>query len=235
MASPSFLPVIPAKAGTHQLRLFRKVHGVWVPAFAGMTGEDESGFTLVELLVSLMIFGILAAGGVSLLAFSVRAQASAQGRLDGMAELRRLASALTADLAQAVPRTSRNAIGERIAAFGGTAGTGDMPFLTLTRSGWSNSGKAPRSSLQKVEYRLNGDAIERAGFAATDGSEAPAAAVLYRGVQRIALRYRIDADWQGAWAPTRLEALPRAVELVIVPKDGPEIRQLFLVGSGYQK
>ena len=31
--------VIPAKAGTHTLRIIRRVHGVWVPACAGMTGE----------------------------------------------------------------------------------------------------------------------------------------------------------------------------------------------------
>jgi len=195
----------------------------------------EQGFTLVELMVSLMIFGIIAAGGVSLLAFSVRAQASAQARLDGMAEVRRLASALTGDLAQAVPRISRAANGDYVPAFQGTAGAGDAPFLTLVRSGWSNSGNAPRSSLQKVAYRLNGDAIERAAYPAPDGSEPQPAAVLITGVGKVSLRYRIDNDWQADWAPTRVDALPRAVELVIVPKNGPEIRQLFLVGSGYQK
>jgi len=32
--------VIPAKAGTLQLRLVRKVHGLWGPAFAGMTKKS---------------------------------------------------------------------------------------------------------------------------------------------------------------------------------------------------
>jgi len=227
-------PVIPAKAGTHQPGVIRKNHGIWVPAFAGMT-EEEPGFTLVELMVSLLIFGIIAAGGVSLLAFSVRAQASAQGRLDEMAEVRRLASALTADLAQAVPRISRRENGDPVPAFQGTAGAGDAPFLTVVRSGWSNSGNAPRSSLQKVEYRLNGDAIERAAYPAPDGSAVQPAAALIKGVGKVSLRYRLDADWQADWTPTRVDAMPRAVELVITPRDGPEIRQLFLVGSGYVK
>jgi len=37
MSGPFPSSVIPAKAGTHQLRFFRKIHDAWVPAFAGMT------------------------------------------------------------------------------------------------------------------------------------------------------------------------------------------------------
>jgi general secretion pathway protein J len=49
----------------------------------------EAGFTLVELMVSLMIFGMLSAAGVALLSFSVRAQEAAESRLGDLAQLRR--------------------------------------------------------------------------------------------------------------------------------------------------
>ena len=42
----------------------------------------RNGFTLVEMLVSLLIFAMLAAAGVTLLSFSVRAQDVAETRLD---------------------------------------------------------------------------------------------------------------------------------------------------------
>lgn len=196
--------------------------------------RGEHGFTLVELMVSLLIFGILASAGVALLAFSVRAQASAQQRLDGMGEIRRLAGALTGDLAQAVPRISRGANGDALPAFQATEGAPDAPFLTFIRSGWSNSGNAPRSSLQKVEYRLVEGRIERAAYAMTDGGTAQPAATLFKDIGAVRLRYRVDNDWHADWAPTRVDAMPRAVELILVPVNGPEIRQLFLVGSGYR-
>lgn len=37
----SALTVIPAKAGIHSLRIARQAK--WVPAFAGMTGQDRVG------------------------------------------------------------------------------------------------------------------------------------------------------------------------------------------------
>ena len=44
MSSPPPLPLIPAKAGI-QIQLERLVGFIWIPAFAGMSGEeDQSGF-----------------------------------------------------------------------------------------------------------------------------------------------------------------------------------------------
>ncbi|MBB5687431.1 type II secretion system minor pseudopilin GspJ [Sphingobium boeckii] len=195
----------------------------------------ENGFTLVELLVSLLIFGMLASAGVALLSFSVRAQASAQRKLDGMAEVRRLAGALTGDLAQAIPRITRGDNGDRLPAFQGTSGGEGAPFLTLIRTGWSNAGNAPRSSLQKVEYRLNAGRIERMAYAMPDGGTAQPGAALFKDVAAVKLRFRVDNDWQDRWEPTRTDAMPRAVELMITPARGAAIRQLFLVGSGYRQ
>ena len=49
-----------------------------IPDRSGVRARDqESGFTLVELMVALVIFAMLSAAGVALLSFSVRAQAAA--------------------------------------------------------------------------------------------------------------------------------------------------------------
>lgn len=195
----------------------------------------ERGFTLVELLVALFIFGILAASGVALLSFSVRAQASADGKLDEVASLRRVGALMTGDLGQAVPRIGRDALGARVAAFQGQSGSdGGAPLMTFTRAGLSNGADAPRSSLQRVEYRLAEGRLERIAYAMLDGSEARPPAVLLEGVSAVRMLYRKDGDWLDRWAETRADALPRAVDMVVT-LDGTEVRQVFVVGSAYRQ
>lgn len=187
------------------------------------------GFTLVELMVALLIFGVLSAAGVALLGFSVSAQGAAKERLDSMAEIRRLGAVMTGDLAQAVPRLTRNAQGDRIPAFQGGEGA---PLLVFVRSGWSNSAAAPRASLQKVEYRFTQGRIERVAHAMLDGGEEQTPAVLFDQVESARLRFRFENEWRDLWDATDPQALPRAVELTIKPAGRSEIRQLFLVGPG---
>ena len=201
--------------------------------FTPLRRSAEHGFTLVELMVSLLIFGILSAAGVALLSFSVRAQAAAKERLDEMAQVRRLGAVMTSDLAQAVPRISRNPLGDRTGAFKGGTGGGGAPLLSFVRTGWSNSAKAARPSLQKVEYRLIGGRLERVAYAMLDGGEAQSGAVLFERIESARLRYRFENEWRDAWDPTKPEALPRAIEFVMKPAGQAEIRQVFVVGSGY--
>ena len=89
-----------------------------------------SGFTLVELLVSLFIFGMLSAAGVVLLSFSVRAQEAADARLGDLADFRRAGALLAGDLAQAAPRLARDGAGRARPALEGNSGEqGGMALL----------------------------------------------------------------------------------------------------------
>ena len=110
----------------------------------------EHGFTLVEVMISLMIFGLLAASGVALLSFSVRAQAATDAKLDDVQALNRLSSSLAADLAQATERQTRNESGDLLPAFTGEPGSATTPMVRLVRAGWSNLDAAPRPGEQKV-------------------------------------------------------------------------------------
>lgn len=197
-----------------------------------MKPATQNGFTLVELMVSLLIFGILAAAGVSLLGFSVTAQAAASERLGEMATVRRMSALLTADLAQAVPRITRNEGGDATPAFVGGAGTAGEPMIGFVRGGWANLDDQPRASLQKVEYRLEGQRLERRGQAMLDGVKPGEPAVLFDDVERVALRYRDKDGWRDRWDPTRPDAMPIAAEMTIKRAAMPELRLLFLVGTG---
>lgn len=187
----------------------------------------EHGFTLVELMVALFVFGLIAAAGVALLGFSVRAQAAAGERLDQSGALRRMGAIMTADLAQAAPRLGRDRDGNALPAFAGGADS-----VQFVRRGWSNSGGAARGTLQRVEYRLEGDRLVRRAWPMVDGAEPSDPTLLIAGARSVAIRYRSDEDWRAIWNPTRPTAMPRAVELTVDLGREGQVRQLFIAGTG---
>ena len=191
---------------------------------------QEAGFTLVEVMIALMIFGMIAAAGVGLLAFSVRAQGATGAALDDNAALNRLTSIMTADFAQAQDRATRDAAGTLFPAFSGDRGA--TPMLRFVRGGWSNPDQAPRATLQKVEYRLTADGIERVGYPALDGAAPLPPALLLDRVQEVRLRFRYRGAWSDSWQGDERAALPQAVELTVVRAGGQSLRLLFLVGTG---
>ena len=190
----------------------------------------QAGFTLVEMLIALTIFGMLTAGGVALLSFSVTTQEVSERQLATLGSIRRAGALLTADLAQATPRRWRDGEGQPHPAFIGNAG-GETRTLMFVRAGWDNPDEAARSTLQRVEYRLQDGRLVRLGYTHVDGGGASAVAVLIDDVSRLALRYRDRAGgWHSAWAPVDPAELPAAVELDVTAPFGT-IRQLFLVGG----
>jgi general secretion pathway protein J len=195
----------------------------------------ESGFTLIEVMISLMIFGMLAAAGVALLSFSVRAQSATGAKLDNVQALNRLSSALSADLAQAETRQARNEAGDLLPAFVGEAGSSMTPMLRFVRGGWSNLDSAPRPGEQKVEYRLTGGVLERIAYPMLDGAQPLPPAAMLDHVRQVTLRYRLDGVWSDTWQGTPIAALPQAMEMRLARDDGVEFRQLFLVGASYAK
>lgn len=207
----------------------------WAHASAGaLSRQRESGFTLVELMVSLLIFSLLAAAGVGLLAFSVRAQAVGAQKLADIAQLNQLGSALSADLAQIRARPTRNEAGDSVPPFFGAADSGTTPMLRLVRAGWTNVDAAPRPSEQKVEYRLDQGALTRIAYPMLDGAAPGPSAAILNDVATIKLRYRYAGAWSDQWNGTRDRPLPDAVEMTVTRTAGTTFRELFLVGTGYR-
>jgi type II secretion system protein J len=224
-----YITCSPAKAGAQSSKWCRL--RLWVPACAGTRSSDaERGFTLIEMMIALLIFALLAAGGVSLLSFGVRAQAVAGKKLDDVAALSRLDGILVADLAQAMPRQARDEGGVLRPAFEGGDG---QTLLRLVRGGWDNVDGAPRPSVQKVAYTLSEDgAIQRIGYPMLDGAAPLPSAVMLTKVASVSLRYRLAGAWSDIWQARPEAPLPDAVEMTITRTDGTVFRELFLVGTG---
>ena len=189
----------------------------------------SAGFTLVEMLIALSIFGMLTAAGVTLLSVTARTQQTSDRLLAELGEMRRVGALLNADLAQAAPRLYRNGEGRPQRAFAG--GAGDAPLLlTFVRGGWDSGDGA---TVQRVAYRLRQGRLERLGFARVDGDSPALAVPLLDGVTALRLRYRDEeGEWQDRWNPSDPARLPSAVELVTSTEDHGTVRELFLVGSG---
>jgi general secretion pathway protein J len=188
-----------------------------------------NGFTLVELLIALLLFALLSAAATALLSFGIDARARSGQRLDELAALTRARAMLTADLAQAAPRLWRDDTGTSQLAFA-SDGSGGPSLLRFIRRGWRNDGGAARSSLQRVEYRRNGDRLERISWPRVDGSAPNPPALMVAGVSDVKLRYYYGGGWRDAWVPTRRDSLPGAIELTITANGLPTLRQAFLVG-----
>ena len=192
----------------------------------------EHGFTLVEMLIALMIFGMLTAAGVTLLTLTVRTQETSERLLGQLGQVRALSALLTADLGQAAPRIRRDRDGRRIAAFRGSAGNEDQ-LIVLTRRGWDEESDSPHSALQRVEYRLSEGRLVRRVFTQVDGVARAVTQELLGGVRSARLRYRDrEGGWRDNWDPTDPSLLPRAVELITDDEVHGQVRQLFLVGGG---
>ncbi|MFY7835362.1 MAG: type II secretion system minor pseudopilin GspJ [Novosphingobium sp.] len=191
-----------------------------------------NGFTLVEMLVALVLFAVIAVGALGLLRFSVDAELASRSKTDSIAAQRRFLSVWTADLAQAVPRPSRDTSGTPRPAF--EANTDGM-VIRFTRSGWDNLDGAPRPGLQKVEYRITPTALVRAGYPYPDGAAADAPSEVLPLTAPPTVRFRTkDGNWRDRWEPQLTTELPVAIELLIPQKGVAPLRIVSLVGVNYQ-
>ena len=187
----------------------------------------NNGFTLVEMLVALGIFALLAGAGVGLLRSSLDVQSSVDTRLTAMGSIARLNALLSSDLGQVVDRPSRAPGGERPAFVGDPNG---MAFIS---AGHANLDGAPRSELQRLEWRGEGSTLSRSAFTALDGSDEAVSSALVRELRSASFRYRkLDGSWGSSFTSTPQRPLPSAVELTITPSSGAPVVMVLALPSG---
>lgn len=192
----------------------------------------RSGFTLVEALVALMLFGLIAAAGTAVLSVSIDNRFAVRSATDRTAGLQRTRSLLKADLGQATTRRTRNRNGEpQPLALTGATDPGD-PVLIVTRAGWSNVGGVGRSSLQRVEYRRVGDRLERRVSPFLDGSRPGPPQLLLSGVTDLTVTFVQDGRETRVPTPGPTGNAPDAVRLELTLDGYGPLTQLFLVGGG---
>ena len=211
--------------------------------------RGRGGFTLLELVVALAVFAVLA----TLAYGGLRQVLQARERLEAvdreLAAVQQAFAALERDLLQAADRPVRDALGDELPAFVGRGEPGEGPVLELTRAGRPNPVGLRRSHLERVAYALQGGRLERWSWEALDRAPGalPYREVLLEGVRSLRLRFLGPSGsgpagdgWQPDWPPPSLPAsraggeggapaLPRAVELELELEGWGALRRLLAV------
>lgn len=193
--------------------------------------QPRAGFTLVEALVSLAIFALLATAGSAVLSQAIDNRFAVKAAAERTVDLQRMRGLLRADIGQAAPRRTRGSTGRPLPRAIVAAESPGDPVLTLTRTGWTNPGEQPRPSLQRVEYRLVEGRLERRVATHPDGARPGPPQVLYRGVRDLTVSFLRDGSEGPGWLPTPDRPLPDAVRVRATLDGYGVVEQLFLVGA----
>jgi general secretion pathway protein J len=200
-----------------------------------VTARHDRGFTLVELMVALFLFAMIATAAVAAMTFSLQAEESLSAREAAIGRLETAHAVMKADFAQAVARPAREPLGALRRP--DTTARDDALIVTLVRRGWTNPGRlAARGSLQQVDYRLEeGRLIRRSWARANPARETPVYdQVLLENVTSADFFIRSGTRWQEVDTITfaRTGALPPAVAFEMETADFGRLRQQFLTTGG---
>lgn len=186
--------------------------------------KGERGFTLVEMLVALSIFAMIAAMGVGLLRGSIDTQDAVQGRLKAMGGINRLRAVMANDLAQAVQRPTRGVAGEAVPAF-----VGSNNGFAFVHGGAASLDGSPRPNIERVAYALVGGEWRRSAQPMLDGTAPGEGDRLIGEVAGAQVRYRDErGNWSESWTSEPGDRLPRAVEVRLARTGREALTLLFL-------
>lgn len=195
--------------------------------FAGLPGR-AGGYTLIEVLVAVVVFAILAASAYVALDALSRAAVRHGERSQAFAALQLAVVRLDQDLRQLVSRSVAGPDGRPEAAL-----LGQADWLTATRAGWGNPGELKRSSLQRFGWRLEGQNLVRIHWPATDRTEATPmfSEVVLNEVEGLEFLFH---DWSRQrverWPLNdELARLPRAVEVRLTTRRFGTVRRLVVL------
>tara|TARA_X000000950_G_scaffold197281_1_gene237528 strand:+ start:1812 stop:2477 length:666 start_codon:yes stop_codon:yes gene_type:complete len=212
--------------------------------------SPESGFTLLEVLIAMAITAFVSVLSYQTLSTALAGIESARTESERLHEINRAFTVLSRDVRQMTNRPVRDEFGQMASAMSGGELARDP--LRLTRSGWHNSTGAPRSTLQRVAYRLEEDKLLRLSYPVLDRTTAiePTETVLIDGVEVFELRFlpsvnalEVDRNqvidrrfWQENWVADvgftdKIIDPPAAIEVRVILSDWGELERLYVMPS----
>ena len=196
----------------------------------------QSGFTLIEVLVAMAIFGVLSTLAYMTLGQTLSNSDMLTERMDRLQSIQRTMSYLSTELIQAAPRSVRGELGGSLPAL--ISDFGAEFALQLTHNGWPNSAGVPRSTQQRSAYRIEDDELVRYHWNVLDRTvnNLPVATVMLDNIESLTFRFlQQNGEWVEQWPPTGSQSstatnlLPRAVTIVLVLPDEGELTRVVEV------
>ncbi|MEH6580468.1 MAG: type II secretion system minor pseudopilin GspJ [Halioglobus sp.] len=212
-----------------------------------MWHKPASGFTLIEVLIALAITAFVSSIAYASLSTVLDGIKATREIADRTHEINRAWMIITRDLRQFSPRSIRDEFGEEESAL--TGGEAARFLLSFTRSGWHNPVGQQRSSLQRVNYLLEGEALWRESYTVLDraGDTEPRRVKLLEGVEYLDLGFLgavgglemsndgknlVTTNWVENWVPDSsvpgtVLVPPVALEIRMQLEDIGEVRRLY--------
>lgn len=195
--------------------------------------KHNRGFTLIEILVAVAIFGLLSLAAYTVLDNAMRSQIQAEQRLEHLAQLQRVFYNLGQDLNYFILRQSRNELGDREPVLSGESDLSGQSFsLSFNRSNWRNPARLPRSQLQHLNYYFEEGKLFRKHRIFLD--QAPNSTEVVRQLASDIKAVRIeflgpDKQWRDNWGqyPEQADKLPLAIRVQLTSEKLGELERLF--------
>lgn len=191
------------------------------------TLSRQRGFTLIELTIAIAIFAIISVVAFGSLQTTIATRDQVRAHSDRLQRLQRTFLIMQQDFIQASNRTIRDQLGDRRPAM-----LTELGMLEFTRDGHVNPLNLPRSTLQRVAYRLEDGQLQRLQWQTLDWPHDPKhhATDLLDEVDSLSFRFLDhNKEWVETWPPAGAGGLPRAVEVRLELADLGEIQRMFLV------
>ena len=197
------------------------------------TPHRETGFTLIEVLVALAIFGVLSALAYATLAQTLNNAEMLNERMDRLQSIQRTMTYLSTELLQAAPRPIRADLGQYEPALQSNFAS-DFA-LQLTHSGWPNSAGVPRSTQQRTAYRIEDQELIRYHWNVLDRTvnNLPVATIMLDDIDSLTFRFlQHNDEWTDQWPPISVQlaantnTLPRAVAITLMLPDEGELTRI---------
>lgn len=198
----------------------------------------QSGFTLVEVLVSLFIFSILSTATLVVLTLTLQSKAQLKAQSEKIQTRSIARILLKADLENTLNIVRTDEYGQIMPIQFSGGNIGDDRVLILSRTGWDNPGGIERrSNLQSIEYRFSQGVLSRhirPRFNAVS-SVKPLKQVLLKGVRSARFTFFDGNEWGENWVtgqpPQGVPELPKLAALELVFENDETLKQIFYVGA----
>jgi len=187
--------------------------------------EANRGFTLLEILIAMAVFAIMASMAYAGLSAVLDARQGTAKRSESIARLQQTLYLLNEDLTQAVPRSIRDEFGTDQLAFSGGNGE-DLLIFTRSVPDWAQT--SARSRLQRISYRIENGSLYRTVWTLLDRTQqSQSRRKKLLSAENVEVRF-LGEEWGGSW-PAGGGALPKAVEVSFTLAGLGDIRRVFLV------
>ncbi len=212
-----------------------------------MHSKSAGGFTLIEVLIALAITAFVTVVAYTSISAALAGVESLRENAGRTYDINRAWMIISRDLRQLAQRPVRDEFGqvEPVLAGGEQA---RFP-LSFTRTGWHNPNRYPRSHLQRVNYRIEDEALWRDSYPVLDraANTEPQTVLLLEDVEYMELKFLASVqalvdrrddeglrteDWRDNWVNEVGVSgdqfpPPAALEITLQLKDWGEMRRLY--------